>query len=260
MLSIMTKFKVRLALGIFLMTLAFYMYFIYQHGGGSVFYLPPIGISLFAAGFWIGFSKTNIYKKFGPLLPFITVAVFMTWIAWDVGIHDLIVNSQYGDVLAGVARENAIITLDTLGIHASNIGNQIILPADSKVHSFDIVNSCSGADTTVLFLGAFSLMLTDIGRKYSSSKKKIAICFVLGGLGTYATAIMRIPFLGIIGYYFGFDTLETFHAYSGYLIFMISVTVFWWLSMRWIKGKKVLADGKDQNTRIKQQIKNDLQI
>ena len=259
MLSIKTRFKVRFVLGMFLMALAFCMYFIYQHGGGNVFYLPPIGIFLFAVGFWIGFSKTNIYRKFGTLLPFITVAVFMTWIAWDVGIHDFIVNSQYGYVLAGIARENAIITLDTFGIHASNIGNQIILPASSKVHSFDVLNSCSGADTTVLFLGAFSLMLTDIGRKYSPSKKKIVACFVLGGLGTYATAIMRIPLLGIIGYYFGFDTLETFHAYSGYLVFMASVTVFWWLSMRWIKGKKELVKEKDQNIVISQ-IKNDLQI
>jgi exosortase/archaeosortase family protein len=259
MLSIITRFKIRLVLGMSLMSLAFCMYFIYQQGGGSIFYLPPIGISLFVVGFWIGFSKTNIYRKFGTLLPFVAVAVFMTWVAWDVGIHDFIVNSQYGYVLSGIARENAIITLDTLGIHASNIGNQIILPASSKVHSFDVVNSCSGADTTVLFLGAFSLMLTDIGRKYTSSKKKIAVCFVLGGLGTYATAIMRIPLLGIIGNYFGFDTLETFHAYSGYLIFMASVTVFWWLSMRWIKGKKEIVEEKDQNTETKQ-IKNNLQI
>jgi exosortase/archaeosortase family protein len=244
MLFIMTSSQIRLTLGMFLISLAFYMYYLYQRGNGGIFYLPPIGIALFVLGFWLGFSKTRIYKKFGALLPFIAVAVLLCWIVWDAGIHDFIVNSQYGTVLAGVAKYIAVIVLDTIGIHSSSIGNQIILPASSKVHSFDLVNSCSGADTTILFLGMFSLMLVDIGRKYSSSKKKIFTCFVLGGLGIYATAILRIPLLGVVGYYYGFDTMETFHAYSGYVIFMVSVTIFWWFSIRWIKGNKELVEEK----------------
>jgi len=239
MMSTSTAFrsKVRFTFGACLMTLAFYTYFLYQSGGGTTFYLPPLGLSLFAAGFWAGFAKTGIYKKFGTMFPFIVGAVFMTWMAWDTGLHDYIVNSPYGSTLAEVARKVAIFVLDGAGIHASNVGNQIILPAGSKVQSFDVVNSCSGADTTILFLGAFSLMLIDIRRR-SVSPKKIAVCFVLGGLGIYLAAIMRIPLLGMIGYYFGYHTMETFHTYSGYLIFMISVVIFWWLSLRWIGSKK----------------------
>lgn len=233
--------KVRPALGTCLIALAFYTYFLYQSGGGTAFYLPPLGISLFAVGFWAGFAKTGIYRKVGTMFPFIVGAVFMTWMAWDTGLHDYIVNSQYGSALAEIARTVAVHVLDMTGIHASNIGNQIILPAGSKVQSFDVVNSCSGADTTILFLGAFSLMLFDIRRK-SVSSKKIAVCFVLGGLGLYLTAIMRIPLLGMIGYYFGYGTMETFHAYSGYLVFMASVAAFWWLSLRWIGDKKEKPD------------------
>ena len=165
----------------------------------------------------------------------------MTWMAWDTGLHDYIVNSQYGSALAEIARTVAVHVLDMAGIHASNIGNQIILPAGSKVQSFDVVNSCSGADTTILFLGAFSLMLLDIRRR-SVSSKKIAACFVLGGLGLYLTAIMRIPLLGMIGYYFGYGTMETFHTYSGYIIFLASVVAFWWLSIRWIGDKRTRQD------------------
>jgi exosortase/archaeosortase family protein len=235
--SVAFRSKVRLALGMCLMALAFYTYFLYQSGGGTTFYLPPLGISLFAAGFWVGFAKTGIYKKFGTMFPFIVGAVFMTWMAWDTGLHDYIVNSSYGSALAEVARKVAIFVLDVAGIHVSNIGNQIILPAGSKVQSFDVVNSCSGADTTILFLGAFSLMLVDVRRRPVSSKK-VAVCFVLGGLGIYLAAIMRIPLLGMIGYYFGYNTMETFHTYTGYLLFMISVVIFWWLSLRWIVDKK----------------------
>jgi len=233
--------KIRPALGMCLMALAFYTYFIYQSGGGAAFYLPPLGISLFAAGFWAGFAKTGIYRKFGTMFPFIVGAVFMTWMAWDTGLHDYIVNSSYGSALAEIARTVAVHVLDMTGIDAANVGNQIILPAGSKVQSFDVVNSCSGADTTILFLGAFSLMLLDIRRR-SVSSKKIAACFVLGGLGLYLTAIMRIPLLGMIGYYFGYGTMETFHAYSGYIIFLASVAAFWWLSIRWIGDKRTRQD------------------
>lgn len=238
MSTVIFRSKVRFTIGACLIATAFYIYFLYQNNGGTVFYLPPLGLSLFAVGFWIGFAKTNIYRKFGAIFPFIIGAVFITWVAWDTGLHDYIVNSQYGSVLAEIARNVAVYVLDTIGIHASNVGNQIILPAGSKVQSFDVVNSCSGADTAILFLGAFSLMLVDIRRK-SVSSKKIAACFVLGGLGIYLTAIMRIPLLGMVGYYFGYDTMETFHMYSGYLVFLASVAVFWWLSLRWI-GKKEL--------------------
>src|SRR5579885_2605235 len=105
--TIAIRSKVRLVLGMFLMSLAFYTYFLYQSGGGIMFYLPPLGLSLFAAGFWIGFAKTGIYKKFRAIFPFIVGAVFMTWIAWDTGLHDYIVNSSYGSALAEIARNVA---------------------------------------------------------------------------------------------------------------------------------------------------------
>jgi hypothetical protein len=196
---VMPRSKVRLFLGTFLVALAFYTYFLYQSGGGTVFYLPPLGLALFALGVWTGFAKTGIYRKFGTLFPFIIGAVFMTWMAWDTGLHNYLVNSSYGAGLAAVARSVAVFVLDLIGIHAINIGNHIILPAGSNIQSFDVVNSCSGADTIILFLGAFSLLLADVGRRSLTSKKKIAICFVLGALGTYLTAIMRIPLLGVIG-------------------------------------------------------------
>ena len=236
------KYKIKFTLGIFLIALAFYSYFLYQSGGGTAFYLPPLGLALAGGGVWVGFARTAIYRKFGTMFHFIIGSVFMTWMAWDTGLHRYLVNSSYGSALAEIARNVAVFTLNLIGIHATNIGNHIILPASSKVQSFDVVNSCSGADTTILFIGAFTIMLADIGRRSISSGKKIVICFVLGAFGTYLTAIMRIPLLGMIGYYFGYDTMETFHTYSGYLIFLASIVVFWWLSLRWIGSKRSQND------------------
>ena len=200
-------------------------------------FLPPIGIALFILGFYLSFSGTNFYTRFRGMILFLSFAVFMTWMAWDTGLHDDIVNSSYGNFLAGITVKFSVYILDTAGYHVSSAGNQIIFSGDSKVQSVDVLNACSGADTTILFLAAFVLMLADQGRK--ASVQKLVVCFVGGGVGTYLVSMMRVPLLGIIGYHYGYDTLETYHMYSGYLIFLGSIMAFWFLSLRWINKKPV---------------------
>ena len=225
--------------GVLLMASAFFLYFIYQSGGGKISFLPPIGIALFIFGFYLSFSGTNFYTRFRGMVLFISFAVLMTWIAWDTGLHDYIVNSSYGNFLAGITTKFSVYFLNAAGYDVSNTGNQITFLGDSKVQSFDVLNACSGADTTILFLAAFVLMLVDQGRR--ASVQKIAVCFVCGAIGTYFVSMMRVPLLGIIGYHYGYDTLETYHMYSGYLIFLASIMIFWYLSLRWINRKPVCS-------------------
>lgn len=233
--SIMSCLSRKAKYGIPIMSSAFVLYFLYQSGGGKMFFLPPVGIALFIFGFYLSFSETSFYRRFRGMMLFMALAVFMSWMAWDTGLHDYIVNSSYGNFLAGITVKFSVYFLDMFGYHVTSTGNQIIFLGNSKVQSFNVINSCSGADTTILFLAAFVLMLADQGRR--ASIQKLAICFVLGGLGTYLASIMRVPLLGIIGYYYGYDTLETFHMYSGYLIFLGSIVTFWYLSLRWINKK-----------------------
>lgn len=221
--------------GILLMSSAFILYFLYQSGGGKMFFLPPVGIGFFILGFYLSFSGTSFYNRFRGMMLFMSLAVFMSWMAWDTGLHDYIVNSSYGSFLAGITVKFSVYFLNTAGYHVTNVGNQITFLGDSKVQSFDVINSCSGADTTILFLAAFLLMLADQGRR--ASVQKLAVCFVCGGIGTYLVSIMRVPLLGIVGYYNGYGALETYHMYSGYLIFLGSIVIFWYLSLRWINKR-----------------------
>lgn len=222
--------------GTLLMLSAFVLYFLYQSGGGKMLFLPPIGIGLFIFGFYLSFSGTNFYTRFRGMMFFMSLAVFMTWMAWDTGLNDYIVNSSYGSFLAGITIKFSVYFLNTAGYHVTNVGNEITFLGNSKVQSFDVINSCSGADTTILFLAAFVLMLADQGRQ--ASVQKLAVCFVCGGIGTYLVSMMRVPLLGIVGYYNGYDVLETYHMYSGYLIFLGSIVIFWYLSLRWINKRQ----------------------
>ncbi len=233
--SIKPRLSLRFVLGLLSMSSAFVLYFLYQSDGGRLLFLPPIGIGIFVFGFYLSLSGTNFYNKFRGMVLFMSLAVFMSWMAWDTGLHDYIVNSTYGSFLARIAVNFSVYFLNGFGYHVSNVGNEITFLGNSKLQSFDVVNACSGADTTILFLVAFVLMLADQGRRVSI--QKLAVCFVLGGIGTYLASIIRIPLLGIIGYYYGYDTLETFHMYSGYLIFLGSIVAFWYLSLRWINKR-----------------------
>jgi len=228
-------FTPKIVSGLLLMTFAFFLYFLYQSGSGTNFFLPPLGIAFFVTGFHLGFSGTNFYKKFRGMILFMALAVLMSWMTWHTGLHYYIIKSSYGQALAGITREFTVSFLNTLGFHVSNTGERIFFSDNSKISSFDIVNACSGADTTILFLAAFTLMLVDLGRK--APVQKLVVCFICGGFGTYMISMMRVPILGLVGYYYGYDTLETYHMYSGYLIFLVSIMTFWYLSLRWINKK-----------------------
>lgn len=225
--------------GTLFMSSAFVLYFLYQSGGGKMFFLPPIGIGFFILGFYLSFSGTSFYNRFRGMMFFMSLAVFMSWMAWDTGLHDYIVNSSYGAFLAGITIKFSVYFLNATGYHVTTTSNQITFLGNSKVQSFDVINSCSGADTTILFLAAFVLMLADQGRR--ASVQKLAVCFICGGLGTYLVSMMRVPLLGIVGYYYGYDTLETYHMYSGYLVFLVSIMTFWYLSLRWINKKSTFS-------------------
>lgn len=237
--SVKLRFSAKTISGILFMSSAFVLYFLYQSGGGKALFLPPIGIGFFILGFYLIFSGTSFYNRFRSMMFFMSLAVFMSWMAWDTGLHDYVVNSSYGAFLAGITIKFSVYFLNAAGYHVTTIGNQITFLGNSKVQSFDVINSCSGADTTILFLAAFVLMLADQGRR--TSVQKLAVCFVCGGLGTYLVSMMRVPLLGIVGYYYGYDTLETYHMYSGYLIFLVSIMMFWYLSLRWINKKSTFS-------------------
>lgn len=243
--SVRSRLSSKTISALVLMSSAFGLYFLYQSGGGRMLFLPPIGIAMFIVGFYLGFSGTSFYSKFRGMMFFLALAVFMSWMAWDTGFHDYIVDSSYGSFLTSVTIKFSVYVLNLLGYNVSNTGGQITFGGDSKIQSFDVISSCSGADTTILFLAAFILMLADQGRH--ASVKKLVVCFVGGGVGTYFVSMMRVPLLGIVGYHYGYDTLETYHMYSGYLIFLGSIMIFWYLSLRWINKKQNYTTIKPDN-------------
>lgn len=55
---------------------------------------------------------------------------------------------------------------------------------------------------------------------------------MVGAVGVTLGNMLRVPLLLEVGYYFGAGAMETFHLYSGAIIFLTSVTLFFFASLK----------------------------
>jgi len=112
----------------------------------------------------------------------------------------------------------------------------VIFPSDSKVPALIVLAGCSGAQSLVLFLAVFGMMLIDFRSKVSG--KKLAGLFLIGITFIFFANLLRIPFLAYIAYAYGNDALNIAHIYSGTPFFMGATALFWILSMKIISNSK----------------------
>ena len=59
-----------------------------------------------------------------------------------------------------------------------------------------------------------------------------------GLAGTYLANLLRVFLIALIGFYYGTDALILAHRNFGWIIFMVWVTLFWYI------GFKVFLEGK----------------
>ena len=227
----------RIVLGLAFMATALLIHFLYEVKRTAL--LAPLGIILFALGFYLSLSKIKFLKPFRSMLPFLIVAILAMWAFLTTGWDAYIVDSDYGILLTDLTIRLTVAVLNGAGINVVRDGGSLVFPSDSKVQSITIDARCSGAHSSIIFLVAFALMLVDVGRR--ASKRKLLVCFIIGGLGAYLAGMLRISLLGLIGHFFGYNALQVTHLYSGYLIFLALITAFWWLSLRWLLGKPAEA-------------------
>lgn len=104
----------------------------------------------------------------------------------------------------------------------------IILPAGSKVSVVSVTTACSGAEGALVFLALAGGMAVDVGRK--TPKKNLLELVALGAVGVTLGNMLRVPLLIEAAYYFGAGATETFHLYSGAVIFLTFVALFFFAS------------------------------
>ncbi len=221
-----------LAAGLLLVASAAGAYLLYLSGILVLEVAVPLGIVLSSSGFYLVAPHTRLgaYRR---AIPFLGAAVMLEWAFISDGWINAVYGSPYGDFLTDLTSRSAVLILNLAGVRAILSGNLITLPVGSKLPEITVAQACSGAETSLLFVGVFAMMLLDVGR--SAPRKKILATFLLGGLGTYLVNVARVPLIIYMGYLYGYDAIEGFtHEFGGALLFLTFVAFFWWLSLRWL--------------------------
>lgn len=104
--------------------------------------------------------------------------------------------------------------------------------AGGKVPTIAVSTACSGVLSMSIFLVSFAVLTADFyGR---ASRTKLALCLLLGLGGTILANAFRVSLIGVVGYLWGPEPMYGFHIYAGYLTFLAFMTIFWYLSIRWL--------------------------
>jgi len=91
---------------------------------------------------------------------------------------------------------------------------------------------CSGVDSMGLFAGLFVLILCYDWKLLN--KKRMALIFIPGLLGTVIVNILRIYLLYLVGIFFSADfAVGMFHSNIGVLLFIAYFILFWLVFYRW---------------------------
>lgn len=232
------KIGLKTVFGLTLIALSFVVYLVYEYTitvSKNTEYLIPIGVVSFGFGFHLSLSKVKSLQSIKKVLTFIVIGILVFWIVTTQGWDQYILNSRYAMMLAEVTTTFTVLSLHLFGIHVIQDGTSIIYPPDSKLHQVNVLPVCAGLHESAIFLAAFGLMLIDLGRK--ASKKKLAIIFVIGATSIFFANMVRIAFLSYVAFAFGYDALKTDHMFAGAIIFLSLISLFWWLSLRWVLKK-----------------------
>lgn len=201
------------------------------YGGGSQFYLPPLGVALFAAGFYLGPSRVKRLSSMTPFAWFLVAATAMMWVFAASGWATLLYESQVGSAMASATTDISAWLLSAFGLKVFWYGTLITLTGPAGRVVLDVTNACGGASSSIVFTAAFLLMVADVGRRRRLGGRQVGILFALGGATIFLMNVVRVSILGAVAYYLGLGPMDALHQYLGYFLFVAAVSYFWWFSL-----------------------------
>jgi len=123
---------------------------------------------------------------------------------------------------------DVIAVLNLSGIGISNI---IEYYYEGHLVRLGVGTSCSGLYAAGLFFSAF---LAFVLVRYRRIDRYIIAALAMGFAVTWLSNIIRMIVTIIVGMKYGAPALVFFHMYLGVLLFITSITIFWFLIVRWL--------------------------
>jgi exosortase/archaeosortase family protein len=192
--------------------------------------LIPVGVASFTAGLYLLADSVRFLRPIKRAVPLIAAAVPAEWLFFTNGWTGYVYDSYFGQALTSFTSRMSVAVLNLGGMKATLASNVILLPPGSKVTVVSVTTACSGAEGALIFLALAGVMAVDVGRH--APKKRLLALIALGAVGVTLGNMLRVPLLLEVGYYFGVGAMETFHLYSGAIIFLTFVTLFFFASLK----------------------------
>jgi len=237
--SFFRRFK-GVILGITSWSIAFFLYLLYEHTHND--FLPPLGLLFLGIGAFLLLHEKRKFKTLEELIVPLIAGIFVFWIFLITHFDEVILHTKMADEMVKLAVIATIHILRLLNYEADYAfyetadGDQmgiIYLENPSKVSAIYIDARCSGVHSTTIFLIVFAIMILYIGR-HASSKKRVGISFLIGGIGTLTTNWIRLTIISLTGYYYGYNTMMRVHDYLGFLLFLLWMTIFWYFAINYM--------------------------
>jgi exosortase/archaeosortase family protein len=187
----------------------------------------------------LGPSRLHLAQDFAVLyLLFMTVAFVIIWRAYEVFSGEshyritsytefYIVTSPVAAILNALGF-NVHALLDFEGLGLSNI---IEYWHNGVMLRVGIGSGCSGLYSTGLFFSAF---LAFVFVRYQRLSWQIGASFLAGFAVTWLSNIIRMIITVWAGIMWGHPALAFVHSYIGIVIFVVFITIFWVLIVRWL--------------------------
>jgi exosortase/archaeosortase family protein len=115
------------------------------------------------------------------------------------------------------------------------LANIIEYEYGDRILRLGIGAGCSGLYSAGLFFSAF---LAFVFVRYQKVDRYIGAALALGFVVTWLSNIVRMVFTVMAGIMWGHPALAFVHSYIGIVIFVVFITIFWLLIVRWLDAKE----------------------
>lgn len=115
------------------------------------------------------------------------------------------------------------------------LANIIEYEYKDRILRLGIGSGCSGLYSAGLFFSAF---LAFVLVRYQRFDRYIGVALALGFAVTWLSNIVRMVFTIMAGITWGHPALAFFHSYLGIVVFVIFITIFWLLIVRWLDARE----------------------
>ena len=201
------------------------------------FIVTLFGLSLVL--YYAGPSRFAREKDFVVLyLMFMTIIFAVIWKSYIIlsgeSFRDLTGYSEYYFITLPTVYMLQAFGLDvrsSLDLEGSGLSNTIEFDYHGNVVPLGIGSGCSGLYSVGLFFSAFMAFVIV---RYRRTDRYVMTALLIGLLLTWLSNIIRMALTIYVGSIWGAPALAAFHSYIGIVVFVILITLFWILLVRWL--------------------------